>query len=158
MSMTNRIVRNKKKILAVLAGVAVAAAVSASASTLGGAGAETLGADAGTTISAVTKGVVVSWDTEFSTTTNEYVVTGVTLKTKDDATETFPEGADVKLTVLGNASGKAADAQSALDEMSELDLADATTTITWTGTTIPAQDVLGVAVVVDGNAVPATVN
>ncbi|MBF0817093.1 hypothetical protein E4U02_11760 [Microbacterium paludicola] len=157
MSTDTRISRSKKKIIAVLAGVAVAAAVSASASTLGGAGVEALGADAGTAASGVTKGVVVTWDTAFSTATNEYVVTGVTLKTKDGATETFPKGADVKLSVLGNAAGKAADPQSKLAEFSDLNLAAAKNTITWP-TSIPAQDVLGVAVVVDGNAVPATVN
>lgn len=146
--------RTKKKIVAVLAGVAVAAAVGASASTLGGTSAEALGADAGTVASAVSQGVVVSWDTEYSAQAGEYVVTGVTLKTKG-AGEAFPAGADVKLAVTGSASGSASDPQTKLAEFGKI-LTTAQASLTWPAS-IPAQDVLGVAVVVDGNAVPATV-
>jgi hypothetical protein len=143
----------KKKLVAILAGIAVAAAVSASASTLGGTATDAMGADLAATKSAVTKGVVVAWDTAYSATAKEYVVTGVTLKTKD-ATEKFPTGSEVKLTVTGNSDGDASKPLAALSTPLTKTGAN-TTEVSWTGLDIPAADVLGVAVVVDGNAVAA---
>jgi len=142
----------KKKLVAILAGVAVAAAVSASASTLGGAYAHGLGADVATTSSVLTQGVVVTWDTEYQA--GGYVVKNVTLQAKG-TNETIPAGADVKLTVTGNTAGDPAAAAGKLTELTKKTSAAAkSVTLPVTGT-VPAHDVVGVAVVIDGNNVAA---
>lgn len=91
----------KKKIIAVVAGMAVFAAVSASAATLGGVTAESVGADSGAVTGPVDNGVTVAWDVEYSAGTG-YIVSGATL-TVDDAAESLAADADVRITVLGAA-------------------------------------------------------
>ncbi|MEL5990879.1 hypothetical protein ACOKGD_14625 [Microbacterium phosphatis] len=136
---------HKRKIVAVLAGVAVAAAVSASASTLGGATAQTIGADTAPMGSVLSEGVNVAWDTAFVG--DAYQVTSVTLTT--NAGEKIPAGAEIKLAVLGDGA-----VDDALVELGKT-LTAAEPAVTWSGQSIPAASITGVAVLIDGNAVDA---
>ncbi|GAB2623368.1 hypothetical protein [Pseudactinotalea suaedae] len=88
----------KKNVVAVLAGVAVATAVAASAASLGGLTTQWLGANSNVVQSPVTGGLDVDWDTAYDAALGYYVVSGFTLDTTD-AKETLPEGADVQLTL-----------------------------------------------------------
>ena len=88
----------KKKMIAILGGVAVAAAVGASAASLGGITTDWLGANSNVVQSPVTGGLQVDWDTAYDADLGYYVVSAFTLDTIDD-TETLPEGAEVKLAL-----------------------------------------------------------
>lgn len=135
----------KKKLIAVLAGAAVAAAVSASAATLGGITGSGIGANSAVVGSPVEKGVVVAWETDYSASADAYVVTDVSLSTRDRA-EAIPATAEVKLTVTGKDGAE-------LGEYVSIDGGS-----TWEvkpTTAIPAAAVLGVAVVIDGGETTA---
>lgn len=130
----------KKNVVAILAGVAVATAVTASAASLGGLTTQWLGANSNVVASPVTGGVDVTWDTAYSADLGYYVVSGFELDTVKDG-EVLPEGADVKLT-LQLAEGTE-EFEGTVDGDGNVDL-DATLP------TIAAHDVEGVSVVVTG--------
>ena len=131
----------KKSVVAILAGVAVAGALSASASTLGGIATAAIGADKTSVASPVENGVVVNWDTAYSTTAGAYVINGVELSTAD-ASESIPAHSDVELAVSG---------QNGL--LGEFESTDGGATWTAPAQSILAQSVTGVAVVINGDAV-----
>lgn len=95
----------KKKIIAVVAGMAVFAAVSASAATLGGVNADSVGAQGGD-VTAPTEGVDVSWTVDYVVGTG-YVIAGATLT--ETGNVPLSETAEVRITVLdidGNPLGE----------------------------------------------------
>ncbi len=63
----------KKKVIAVVAGLAIAGAVGASAASLGGVGGEDLGADTGDVAACDTDGIDVDWRPVFNAARGEYV-------------------------------------------------------------------------------------
>lgn len=94
--------RQKKNILAALAGIAVVAAVAASASTLGGLTTERLGAESQIVASPLTEGVSVAWQTTYDPTARHYLVSGFDLTANEGD---IPEGAEVRIT-LHDAGGE----------------------------------------------------
>ncbi len=88
----------RKKSVAVLAGLAIAGAVGASAASLGGLNSDDLGADTGDVASCDTNGIDVGYDTSFDGTTGEYVVTSINLSDINAACE----GQTFDLTLLGD--------------------------------------------------------
>ena len=134
----------KKSIIAVLAGVVVAGALSASAATLGGAYWAQLGADTAVVASPVTKGVDVTWDTGYDRDAKGYAVRSIKLATHDRA-ESIPGDAQVKLTVTGKDGAS----------LGEYASADGGRTWTTPKSTVLAEDVEGVSVVVNGTQVQA---
>lgn len=86
----------RKKSAAVLAGLAIAGAVGASAASLGGLNSDELGADTGAVASCDIDGIDVAYTTEFDETEGEYLVTEIVLSDVDEACDTQ----DVDLTVL----------------------------------------------------------
>lgn len=127
----------KKKIIAVVAGMAVFAAVSASAATLGGVNADSVGAESDTFTGPVANGVTVSWDVAYVPNVG-YVIDGATLTTVESA-QSLSGDADVRITVLddeGNALGEMT------GDGTGLGAPDAQ---------ILVSDVFGVDVVVNGN-------
>jgi hypothetical protein len=139
----------KKKTIAIVAGIAVFAAVSASAATLGGLTTGDVGANSNTVAGQLTQGVNVSFTTAYDSTLGGYKVTGVTLTA--NGTEKFPANGAIALT-LKNTSGTS---------LTELTLtpttAAATETIPYSGATISAYSVGGVSLVVNGGATTAAV-
>lgn len=75
----------RKKSIAVLAGVAIAGTVGASAASLGGLRSDALGADTGDVSSCDTTGIDVDYDTEFNAAAGEYLVTAINLSDVDKA-------------------------------------------------------------------------
>lgn len=131
----------KKKIIAVVAGMAVFAAVSASAATLGGITVDSVGAETGTVNGPVTGGVTVSWDVAHELGVG-YVVEGATITAGGG--QSISAEAQVLVTVLGE------------DELgNDVVLAELTGTAGAVevpeGTVIPVAEVYGVDVVVNGN-------
>jgi hypothetical protein len=89
----------RKKSVAILAGLAVAGGVGASAASLGGLNSDNLGADTGDVASCDIDGIDVDYATEFDSETGEYLVSAINLTDIDAACE-----AQVfSLTVLGDA-------------------------------------------------------
>ena len=86
----------RKKSVAVLAGLAIAGAVGASAASLGGLNSDNLGADTGEVASCDTDGIDVGYTTEYNATAAEYIVTSIDL-TDINA---LCESQDFDLTVL----------------------------------------------------------
>jgi len=134
----------KKSIIAVLAGVVVAGALSASAATLGGAHWAQLGADTAAVASPVTNGVDVTWDTAYDKTAKGYVVSSVKLTTHDKK-ESIPGDAQVKLTVTGKDGAS----------LGEYTSDDGGKNWAEPKSSIAAHDVEGVAVVINGTTVSA---
>ncbi|MEA5118814.1 MAG: hypothetical protein VB036_14540 [Propionicimonas sp.] len=132
----------KKSIVAVLAGVVVAGALSASAATLGGVYRAQLGGDNAGVSSPLTKGLDVSWGTTYNKTAKAYVVNGVTVAAHEK-TESIPANAQVRLTVT-DADG---------DALGEFTSTDGGTTWSATSTAIPAAEVEGLAVVINGTSI-----
>lgn len=132
----------KKSIIAILAGVVVAGALSASAATLGGAHWAQLGGDTAAVAAPVTNGVDVTWDTAYSKTAKQYVVSSVNVTTHDKK-ESIPADAQVKLTVT-NADGA---------PLGEYTSTDGGKTWTKPEAAITAHDVEGIAVVINGTKV-----
>lgn len=131
----------KKNIVAVLAGVAVAAAVTASAASLGGISTEWLGANSNVVASPITGGLSITWDTAYSSTAGHYIVTDFELDTIDDS-ETLPEGADIQLA-LQLTGAKVAEFEGTIGSGGSVDF-DGTFPV------IAAHDVEGVSVVLIG--------
>ncbi len=132
----------KKKLIAVVAGIAAFAAVSASAATLGGVRTDNLGANSNSVTGPIQNGVAVTWDVAYDALAGEYVVNGATLETLDPL-ETIGAGAEILLAITA---------------------ADGTllTEVTGTGTSVvvpgvPAIDVYGVSVVINGGSTTAAV-
>lgn len=130
----------KKNALALLAGVAVAAVVTASAATLGGVNAQELGADSNDVVAPITEGVSVTWDTSYHPGKGHYVVDGFTLTPTGD--ETIPADAEVQVTVSGTNGEKLAEYTGTGGGYMELDDTDAI---------VAAHDVHGAAVVITSN-------
>lgn len=133
----------KKNAVALLAGVAVAAAVTASAASLGGISTEWLGANSNTVASPITGGLNVTWETAYNSAEGYYVVTDFEVDTITD--ETLPVGADIKLTLqlTGNA----------VKEFSGSIGTDGGVDFTGTFPLVAAHDVEGVSVVLVGGGV-----
>jgi hypothetical protein len=133
----------KKKTIAIVAGIAVFAAVSASAATLGGIKTDNLGANSNAVAGQVTGGVNVSFTTAYDATLGGYKITGVTLS---------PNGAEViPVTAADQLTLKAVDGSS---------LGQITGTGTTLGapvSTIAANLVYGVSLVINGGATTAAV-
>ncbi len=133
----------KRKTIAIVAGIAVFAAVSASAATLGGLSTSNLGANSNGVVSSVQNGVTVTFTTAYDATLGGYKITGETLAvTSPDA---IPATAAVSLTLKDSTGAALA-------------------TVTGTGsslgapsTTVAAHDVYGVSLVINGGAVNAAV-
>ena len=127
---------NKKLALGIAAGVSAFAAVTASASSLGGINTEQLGTSADVVASCDTDGVTVEYVTAFSN--GAYRVTDVKLSDVDDKcdkqnlTLTLFDGADASLTEVTGAAEKGAQS---------VELA----------TPVDAEKVEGVAVVISGD-------
>lgn len=133
---------HKKKLVAVVAGIAVFAAVSASAATLGGVRTDDLGANSNSVKGPIRNGVSVAWDVAYDATARTYVVNGATLATLDPS-ESIGASAKVLLAIT------AADGS-------------LITKVTGTGTSlvvpgVPAIDVYGVSVVINGGSTTAAV-
>lgn len=132
-------IRNKS--IAVLAGVAVFAIVSASAATLGGLETNDLGANSNSVKAQASSGVVVSWQTAYDATLNGgtggYKVSGVTL------TPAAPATAQVKLTLKSSTGAS----------LGEITGTGATFVLP--ATPIAAHDVYGVSLVINGGSVTA---
>lgn len=131
----------KKNIVAVLAGVAVAAAVTASAATLGGLTTQHLGANSNDVAGQIDNGLTVTWDTSYDASKKYYVVDDFTVQTTD-ATEELPEGAEIKLTLVLT-DGDPAEFVGTIGE-------DGAVELDTTGLSVPAHGVVGASVVVIG--------
>jgi len=131
----------KKNVVAVLAGVAVATAVAASAASLGGLTTQWLGANSNVVQSPVTGGLDVDWGTAYDATLGYYVVSGFTLE-PTDAKETLPEGANVQLTL--QLTDGTTEFEGTIDDAGAVDFGAAALP------EIAAHDVEGVSVVVVG--------
>lgn len=90
----------RKKSVAILAGLAIAGTVSASAASLGGLNSNDLGADTGDVSSCDTNGVGVDYTTTFDAALGEYVVDGISLSDLNAACE----GQDYDIVGLDGAS------------------------------------------------------
>ncbi len=142
----------KLNVIAVVAGVAVFAGVSASAATLGGIKTDDLGANSNSVVSLVTSGASVTYSVAYDATLGYYKVTGVSVA-PIGATESFGAGASIKLTLKGAAGVS-------LGEYTGTGIAGTgpTTglvTLTPPGTAVAAADVIGASLVVNGGGVTA---
>lgn len=143
----------KKGVIAILAGLAVAAAVSASAATLGGAETSDIGANSNTVKAQLATGVRVSWTTAYNQTAGTYVVNGVSLTKATDGTAlVLPTGAEVKITL------KKADGSALGEYVGTVATGGAPTWSTTPSTAVKAADVAGVSLVVNGGSVTAAVS
>jgi hypothetical protein len=130
---------NKKLALGIAAGVSAFAAVTASASSLGGINTEQLGTSADVVASCDTDGVTVEYTTAFSN--GAYRVTAVDLSDIDEACE----GQNLTVTLFDGPNASLAEKSGAVG--------GATQTLTL-GTPVDAEDVNGVAVVISGDEDP----
>ncbi|MEJ1231173.1 MAG: hypothetical protein WDM88_11860 [Galbitalea sp.] len=133
----------KKKTIIIAAGIAVFAAVSASAATLGGVKTDDLGANSNAVAGQLTGGVNVSFTTTYDATLGGYKITGVTLTA--NGAETFPTTGAVSLTLKGTGGVALAT------------ITGTGGTLTYSGSTVAAHDVTGVSLVVNGGATTAAV-
>jgi hypothetical protein len=131
---------SRNKIIAVVAGVAVFAAVSASAATLGGLETNDLGANSNTVKAQVTGGVKVAWTTAYDSTLGGYKVTALALT---PVTGTISATAKVSVTLKSTTGAS-------LGEYTSNDGG-----ATWTApvATISANSVYGISVVINGGSV-----
>jgi hypothetical protein len=133
----------RNKTIAVVAGIAVFAAVSASAATLGGLATNDLGANSNTVKSQIANGVNVAWTTAFDSTLGGYKITGVTLSA--NGAETIPATGAVRLTLKDSTGASLAE------------LTGTGATLTGPVATVAARDVYGVSLVINGGTVTAAV-
>lgn len=141
----------KKNVVAVLAGVAVAAAIASSAATLGGLQTDNLGANSNVVESPIEGGVAVSWTTGFNSAIDGvggYAVDSVHLATVD-SDEEFPAGSRIEVTLI-DINGSAITA----GVIGSLGTEGNSVTLT-PAATVAAADVYGVSVVVNGGEVTA---
>ncbi len=149
----------KRMTIAVVAGVAVFAGVSASAATLGGIKTDDVGANSNAVAAQLTGGASVKYSIAYDATANAgagaYKVTGVTVA-PIGATESFGASSAINLTLKGTSGAS-------LAEFTGTGIAGAGPTtgavsLTEVGSTvIPAYDVQGASLVVNGGAVTALV-
>lgn len=139
----------RKKSVAVLAGLAIAGAVGASAASLGGLNSDDLGADTGDVASCDTDGIDVDYTTSFDATAGEYIVTAIVLSDVAEACDTQ----DVDLTVLRTNFEVTPNA--ALASLPFTATADDTGSITvdTSGSTVTAESITGLAISISGVAV-----
>lgn len=137
---------SKRKVVAAVAAVAAFAAVTVSAATLGGLQTDSVGANSNVVAAPLQGGVALSWDTEYSSTQSAYTVTGINLKTLKD--EEFSASSDIRVTLTG-AKGVV---------LGEYSSADGAGTWITPKEEIPAHDVEGASVVINGGAVTAVVS
>ena len=149
----------RKKSVAILAGIAIAGAVGASAASLGGLGGEDLGADTGDVASCDTDGVTVGYSTSYSAAAGEYVVDSIDLSGINLACS----GQDFDLTVLMSEFDDALGAPQA--PVAEAPIGPFTgligptgaqsidTSFATTGQTVPAEHVAGLALSISGTTV-----
>ncbi len=147
----------RKKSVAVLAGIAIAGAVGASAASLGGLGGEDLGADSAAVESCDTDGITVGYTTSFDATAGEYLVDSIDLSdiNADCATQTYD------LTALGtDAAGDPVEEDFGgpviLTTDSDLDLVNDGMTIDTSGITLTAESVTGLAMTISGTTTVVT--
>ena len=133
----------KKKLIAVVAGIAVFAAVSASAATLGGIDTSVVGANSNDVAAPVDAGVTVAWSVGYDTTLNAYAVTGATLTANGG--QTISADAEVLMTVLDVAGAPI------------MELSGTGATLGAPATPLAANDVYGVSLVINGGSVTAAV-
>lgn len=134
----------KKKVIAILAGVAIFGAVSASAATLGGLTTNDVGANSNSVKSPVSNGVSVSWLTAYDATLGGYKVSGVELSA--NGAEVIPASSVVKLTLTDETGASLGE------------ITGTGTTLGAPATTIPANSVYGVSLVINGGTVSAAVS
>ena len=105
----------RRRLVAVAAGVAVAAIVSASAATLGGLSADKIGADS-TVVLDSADGLRIEWDApEYSQTVGGYVIDGLTLQSENLAF-TLPataDGATVRVALFDDSGALVAESTAA---------------------------------------------
>lgn len=140
----------KVKAIAIVAGVAVFAAVSASAATLGGLKTDDLGANSNTVAGHLTGGAAVSFTSSYDSAVGYYKVSQVTV-TPITGTESFGAGAALKLTLKGASNASLVEATG-----TGTATAGAPVTLAVAGT-ISANDIQGVSLVVNGGLVTAAV-
>jgi len=138
---------SKRKVAAVAAAAAVFAAVTVSAATLGGVQTDSVGANSNDVAAPVTKGVALSWATQYDATTKAYVVGGINLAPLVRE-ETIPESAKVSVTLI--------DREGAI--LGEYTSIDGARKFSVPASLIPAHDVDGVSVVINGGAVTKIVS
>lgn len=143
----NKFQISKRKIAAVAAAAAVFAAVTVSAATLGGVETSSVGANSNAVAAPVTQGVSLSWTTAYDGVEMAYVVNGIKLS-PISADEKIAADAEVKVTLTG------AD-NTVLGEYTSIAGAEK---FTAPKVAIPAHDVEGVSVVINGGAVTKIVS
>lgn len=147
----------RKKSVAILAGVAIAGAVGASAASLGGIGGESLGADAGDVTSCDTTGVTIDYTSTFDPAAvapggeiGEYVVDSLTVKAVNEACD----GLDFDLTLTDGANLVLTDAAGTVSivDLDPLTADDASFDVTLNAS-VSAESIEGVALVISGSTI-----
>ena len=143
----------RKKSVAILAGVAIAGAVGASAASLGGLGGNDLGADTGDVASCDTDGIDVAYTTSYDATAAEYLVDSIDLS--DINVNCAGQAYD--LTVLMSEFDDAVTGDPLVTPIAEAPIvftgtigAGGTQSIDTTGSTVPAEHVDGLAMSISG--------
>ena len=151
----------RKKSVAILAGVAIAGAVGASAASLGGlTGGEGLGADAAAVSSCDTNGIVVNYTTSYSTANDEYMLDSIDFSGVDSDCA----GQDYEVTVELLTEVDFADPAAArTPEQRTYGGGTPSATVTLGGTggdefsvptpNLKAESVVGLAVIISGSAI-----
>jgi hypothetical protein len=134
----------KKKVIALVVGVAIFGAVSASAATLGGVSTGDIGANSNSVEAQISNGVNVSWLTAYDATLGAYKISGVVLSA--NGADVIPATSAVKLT-LKDKNG------AALAEISGTG-----TSLGAPAATVSASSVYGVSLVINGGTVTAAVS
>ncbi len=143
----NKIQISKRKVAAVAAAAAVFAAVTVSAATLGGVQTDSVGANSNVVAAPVTKGVSLSWSTQYDASSKAYVVNGIKLAPLGTE-EKIPETAKVSVT-LTDAKGASLGEYTSIDGAKKFSVP---------ASLIAAHDVDGVSVVINGGAVTKIVS
>ena len=145
----------RKKSIAILAGVAIAGAVGASAASLGGLGGEDLGADTGDVASCDTDGITVGYTTEYNATAGEYVVTDIDLSDINAACALQDFDLMVLMSEYDDALGEpqAPVAEAPIGPFTGVIGATGSQSISMGTTIVPAEHVSGLAMSISGATV-----
>jgi hypothetical protein len=142
----------RKKSVAILAGLAVAGAVGASAASLGGLNSENLGAETGIVASCDDNGINVDYTTVFDSDVGEYLVTAINLSDIDAACE----GQAFSFTVLGDPAGESTVDSILLTEQGPINQTSGAQSITVAASPgLTAELVTGIAMSISGAIVSA---
>jgi hypothetical protein len=142
----------RKKSVAILAGLAVAGAVGASAASLGGLNSENLGAETGIVESCDTNGIDVDYTTTFNATAGEYLVSAINLTDISAACE----GQAFSFTVLGDPVGSSTVDSILLNQQDSILQTSGEQSITVAESAgLSAELVTGIAMSISGAIVPA---